>query len=62
MSSAIAGAGAELENFIRLAREIFHDEPWDQVHHYIERAWNASQLAGGATWTEVQSMVRAEWE
>ena len=62
MSSAVLGPDEELQNFIRLAREIFHDEPWDQVHHYVERAWLASQLSGGATWAEVQHRVRAEWE
>lgn len=62
MSSAIVSSGDELQSFIRLAREIFHDEPWDQVHHYVERAWHACQFSDGGTWAEVQAIVRAEWE
>ena len=47
MSSEIVGAGDELQSFIKLAREIFHDEPWDQVQRYVERAWHACQLSDG---------------
>jgi hypothetical protein len=62
MSSEIVGAGDELQSFIKLAREIFHDEPWDQVQRYVERAWHACQLSDGAEWADVQPLVRAEWD
>ena len=62
MSSATMTAGDELLSFIKLAREIFHDEPWDQVQHYVERAWRAGPGSERATWAEIQALVRAGWE
>jgi hypothetical protein len=62
MSSATVDAGDELQTFIRLARQIFHDEGWDEVEHYVERAWHAFQAEEGVTWDEVQPLVRAEWK
>lgn len=62
MSSDTVDAGEELRHFIKLAREIFHDEAWDQVEPYVARAWRACPGVEEATWPEVRPLVRAEWD
>ena len=62
MRSDSIDADAELRSFIKSAKEIFHGEEWERVHHYVERAWNASGLADGAEWAEVEPRVREAWD
>ena len=60
-SSDFDSAAPELSTFVSALKRIFHDEPWEQVETYAERAWRACGLEEDASWSNVRDSVRAEW-
>ena len=62
MSTEPNDLDAELRAFISSAREVFREESWDQVQHYLERVWFNSGLSEISAWAEIQARARSEWD
>ena len=54
--------GRDLGSFVAIARHIFHDQPWDAVSQYVERAWHACEVSEHSRWQDAEPLIRQAWD
>lgn len=54
-------AGDVLHAFVATARRVFHDERWDAVAPYVQRAWEACEVSEYTAWEDVEALLREAW-
>lgn len=47
--------------FAAVARRIFHDQPWDAVCLYVQRAWLACDVSEDTRWEDAEPLIRQAW-
>lgn len=43
-------------------RFVYRGAQWDDIRRDVEATWNRCGLAYGATWAQVEAVVRDEWQ
>ena len=51
----------ELTAFVDVLSQVFHDEPWEAIEAYAERAWDGCGFSEEKPWDEVKDHVCVEW-
>jgi hypothetical protein len=58
-TSPLAG---DVSSFVAIARRIFHDQPWDAVSLYVQRAWQACEVSEYMRWQDAEPLIRRAWD
>jgi len=53
--------GRDVRLFVSVARHIFHDQPWDAVSVYVQRAWHACEVSEDTRWEDAEPLIRQAW-
>ena len=61
MSSPTEPLDVIAENFLRVLRQVFRNEAWDEVAPFAQRAWRQVEEFDGRSWGEVADAMRAGW-
>jgi hypothetical protein len=49
------------DNFLRVLRQVFRGESWDDVAPLAQRAWRQVEEFDGRPWGDVAEAMRAGW-
>lgn len=53
---------SEIAAFSSTIRFVYRGAQWDDIRRDVEATWNRCGLAYGATWAQVEAVVREEWQ